>query len=146
MSRLKYFWSRFLLKASILYAYVETSLVFLLLLVFVMMVYQAHARELTLTSLLFFISPCSALYYSLRLRVPNGRWYRRFGLDLLCLLAPTLVFNPLVWFALRATQTGIVATGGDARVVDFIFISSMAFPYVFFRIVIRFVTWWNELR
>jgi signal transduction histidine kinase len=146
MSRLKYFWSRFLLKASILYAYVETSLVFLLLLVFVMMVYQANARELTLTSLLFFINPCSALYYSLRLRVPDGRWYRRFGLDLLHILAPTLIFNPLVWLAIRMTQTGIVATGGDARVVDFIFISTMAFPYIFFRIGIRFVIWWNELR
>ncbi len=145
MSRLNSIWSRFFLKASTLYAYVETSLAFLLLLFFVMMVYQTNAREMTLTSLLFFINPCSALYYSLRLRVPTGRWYRRFGVDLLCILAPTLIFNPLVWLSLRLTQTGIVATGADARVVDFIFISSMAFPYIFFRVVVRFVMWWNEL-
>lgn len=146
MSRLTYSWSRFFLKASTLYAYVETSLVFLLLLVFVMAVYQANAREMTLTSLLFFINPCSALYYSLRLRVPEGRWYRRFGMDLFYILVPTLMFNPLVWLALRMTQTGIVATGADTRVVDFIFISSMAFPYIFFRVWARFVRWWNELR
>jgi len=144
MSRINRLWSRFFLKASVLHTYVETSLVFLVLLLFVMAVYQANARVMTLTSLLFFINPCVGLYYSLRLRVPGGRWYRRIGLDLLAITAPTLVFNPLVWIALRATQANIVAPGSGIT-TDLLFISFMAFPIFFFRVGIRFVTWWNGL-
>lgn len=144
MSRINRLWSRFFLKASVLHAYVETSLVFLGLLLFVMAVYQANARVMTLTSLLFFINPCVGLYYSLRLRVPLGCWYRRVGLDLLAIIAPTLVFNPLIWIALRTAQSYIVAPGSGIT-TDILFICLMAFPFFFFRVGIRFVTWWHGL-
>lgn len=131
MSRINRRWSRFFLKASVLHAYVETSLVFLGLLLFVMAVYQANARVMTLTSLLFFINPLVGLYYGLRLRVPHGRWYRRVGFDFLAIIAPTLVFNPLVWIALRAAQPYIVASGSSIT-TDILFVCVMAFPFFFF--------------
>lgn len=144
MSRISRWGSNFFLKASVLHTYVETAVIFLLLLLFVMAVYQANARVMTLTSLLFFINPCAALYYSLRLRIPHGRWYRRMGFDLLAIFAPTLVFNPLVWIALRAAQPNIVASGSTIT-TDLLFIFVMAFPVFFFRVGVRFINWWHGL-
>ncbi|MCA0453640.1 MAG: HAMP domain-containing histidine kinase [Chloroflexi bacterium] len=146
MSRINVFGLRFLLKARALNTFVETALLFLVLLLFVRMVYQAIAADMTFTALLFFINPCAALYYSLRLRIPQGRWYRQFAVDLLYLLMPTLVFNVLVWLPLRVTQTGFTSTSREMTALDLVFIITMAFPYVFFRVMVRFVAWWNELR
>jgi signal transduction histidine kinase len=146
MSRLIHFSRHFFLKASLWRTYGETLLLFVLLLLFTILVYQTAARQMTVTSLIFFITPCCALYYSLRLKIPSGRWYRRFSVDLLWMAVPTLLFNPFVWIALRSALMDMFANSSDMRMVDFLFIVLLAFPFVFFRVSIRFIVWWNHLR
>lgn len=150
MSRLANFWNafarRFFLRASPLRAYAETFLLFFLLTLFTILVYQAVAGQMTITALMFFVNPCSALYYSLRLRVPRGRWLRRMALDALWMAVPTLLFNPLAWVATRSLLLEMFGYGGNMQAIDFLFVALLAFPYVFFRVGIRFVAWWNELR
>src|SRR5690606_4410289 len=127
--RVKRFWSGFFLNASVLRTYGETLLVFTLLTMFTLLVFEANAGPITLTSQVFFIGPCSALYYAVRLRIPEGRWYRRIGLDLLWLAGPVLVFNPLVWFATRAFLIEMFGYGNDMRDVDMLFIGLLGFSY-----------------
>lgn len=150
MSRIGVFWNsfvrRFFLRASPLRAYAETLLLFLLLTLFTILVYQAVAGQMTITALMFFVNPCSALYYSLRLRIPRGRWLRRMSIDALWLVIPTLLFNPLAWVATRSLLLEMFGYGSNLQAVDFLFVSLLAFPYVFFRVGIRFIAWWNELR
>lgn len=119
MSRLIHFWSRFFLKASPLRTYAETLLLFVLLMVFIILVYESRAAEMTTSSLMFFINPCVSLYYSLRLRVPVGRWYRRVGQDLIWLAVPTLLFNPLIWITTRMSLFDAYAANTDIRTGDF---------------------------
>jgi signal transduction histidine kinase len=146
MSRLTQFWSRFFLKASPLRTYAETLLLFVLLLLFTIVVYESRAAEMTTTSLLFFVSPCSSLYYSLRLRIPAGRWYLRVGKDLIWLVIPTLLFNPLIWITTRMYLFGVYAPSTDVRAGDLLMIGLLAFPSLFFRVGIRVIRWWDYLR
>jgi signal transduction histidine kinase len=146
MSRLIHFWSRFFLKASPLRTYAETLLLFVLLMVFIILVYESRAAEMTTSSLMFFINPCVSLYYSLRLRVPVGRWYRRVGQDLIWLAVPTLLFNPLIWITTRMSLFDAYAANTDIRTGDFLMIGLLAFPYVFFRTGVRVIRWWDYLR
>lgn len=146
MSRIKQFWSGFFLNASVLRTYGETLLVFTLLTVFTLLVFEVNAGPVTLTSQVFFIGPFSALYYAVRLRIPEGRWYRRIGLDLLWLAGPIVVFNPLVWFATRTFLIEMFAYANDMRGVDTIFIGLLGFSYLFFRVAIQFIMWWDALR
>ena len=146
MSRLTQYWTRFFLKASPLRAYAETLLVFGLLLLFTTLVYQTNTRDMMLVSLVFFASPCSALYYSLRLQIPAGRWYRRVGLDVLWIMVPTLLFNPLLWQLTRPIVMDPAFYNDNVQANDLLFIALLAFPYVFFRVGVRFIAWWNDLR
>jgi signal transduction histidine kinase len=146
MSRLSNLWSRFFLRASVLRVYVETVLVFVFLTLFTALVYQGTANEMTFTSLLFFINPFSALYYSLRLRIPSGRWYRQIGLDWFWITFPTLLFNPLLLLVMRLALADMFGYSGNPQTVDFLFIGFMTFPYVFFRVGVRFIAWRNDLR
>lgn len=146
MSRLTRLWSRFFLKASPLRTYTETLLVFVSLLVFTIAVYERRAAEMTITSLLFFINPCSSLYYSLRLRVPVGRWYQRVGQDLFWLAVPTMLFNPLIWIITRVYLFDVYAPSTDVRAGDLLLIAMFAFPYMFFRVGVRVIRWWDYLR
>lgn len=142
MSRLTRFWSRFFLKASPLKTYTETLLLFVFLLLFTILVYENTVGELTFSSLAFFVGPCSALYYSLRLRTPTGRWYRQIGMDFLWVLTPILLFNPLVWLMTRTNLLGIYGYSN----VDTVIMLLLAFPYLFFRVGIRVILWWDYLR
>src|SRR4051812_33972455 len=101
MSRLSRLWNRFFLKASARRTYAETLILFLVLALSMRIIYQANTGQVTINAVIFFVNPFSALYYTLRLRIPQGRWLRRFGLDWLALLIPTLILNPLVWSVMR---------------------------------------------
>lgn len=146
MSRLTRFWSHYFLKASPLRAYAETLALFVLLLLFTIAVYERTAAEMTTTSLLFFINPASALHYSLRLRMPAGRWYRRAGLDLLWMAVPALLFNAPVWIMIRRSLFGDYGASTNVWAVDLLFIGLLAFPYLFFRGGVRVIHWWDALR
>lgn len=146
MSRLTQLWSRFFLKASPLRTYGETLLLFLLLLLFTIVVYESRAGAMTVSSLMFFINPCCALYYSLRLRIPKGRWYRRIGLDLGWMAVITLCFNPAVWITTRINLFDGYSSEIGIQVEDWLFIGLLAFPYLFFRAAIRVMRWWDYLR
>jgi signal transduction histidine kinase len=146
MSQLTRFWSRFFLKASLLRTYAETLLLFMLLVLFTVLVYQSNTGYVTATSLIFLINPLSALYYSLRTRIPSGRWYRHIGLDVLWLIVPALILNIVVWLTARTLFADMLANSDDLRLIDILFIALMAFPYVFFRVAIRCIIWWNDLR
>ena len=146
MSRVSSAWKRFFLRASVVRTYEETLLLFLLLVLLMRLIYWSNEGQVTINAVTFFVNPLAALYYSLRLRVPGGRWYRRMGLDFLRLLVPTLIFNELAWVVLRSLLMDAPNYGGDIRVYDGLFISFMAFPYFFFRVAVRFIAWWNELR
>lgn len=142
MLRLK----RFFLTASLQKACGETLLLFFLLILFTVMIYQTSAVQMSSMSLTFFVNPCCALYYSLRLQIPGGRWYRRIGVDVLWLAVPALFFNLLVWLIIRSVLLDLASYGSDIQLVDFIFIVLLAFPYLFFRVTTRFIVWWNDLR
>lgn len=146
MSRLTRFWTRFFLKASPLRTYAETLLLFILLWWFTVTVYESKAAEMTFSALLFFVNPCSALYYSLRLRIPVGRWYRRIGLDLLWILIPAMLPNPLIWVITNNSLLGANANSGNAGLVNALMMVLLAFPYLFFRVAIRVIVWWDYLR
>ena len=146
MSRLSSFWKRFFLKASVVRAYEETLLLFLLLVLFMRLIYWTNQGQVTINVVVFFVNPLSALYYSLRLRISVGRWYQRIGLDLLRLAVPTLIFNATAWIVLRSILLDPYTPSNNVRFLDALFISLMAFPYLFFRISVRFITWWNNLR
>lgn len=146
MFRLAQYWSRFFLNASQIRTYIETLLLFISLFLFTMLAYQSETGEMAISSLTFFIVPSSALYYSFRLRISGGRWYRDIGMDLLGMAVPTLLFNPLVWFLTRTSLFASYANSNDVRVNDLLFIAFMAFPYLFFRGGIRALIWWNDLR
>jgi hypothetical protein len=127
MSRLTRFWSRFFLKASPLRTYAETLLLFVLLLLFTVVVYESKVDEMIGSALLFFVNPCSSLYYSVRLRTPAGRWYRRIGLDLLWILIPTLLFNPILWLMTHMSLLGVYGYGS----INAVMLLLLAFPYIF---------------
>lgn len=146
MSRLSRFWRGFFGRASVVRAYEETLLLFLLLLLLMRLVYWANDGQVTINAVIFFVNPLSALYYSLRLRIPGGRWYRRMGLDLVWLAVLTLVFNTLAWLVLRSLLMDTSDSSSNGRFLDALFISLMAFPYFFFRVSARFIAWWNALR
>jgi signal transduction histidine kinase len=146
MSRLSYLWKRFFLKASVRRTYAETLLLFLVLAITMRLIYQANTGQVTINAVIFFVNPFSALDYTLRLRIPRGRWLRRFGLDWLALLVPTLILNPLVWGVMRAFLMVPYTASNDTQFLDLLFIGMMAFHYFFFRIGTRFLVWWNELR
>lgn len=146
MSRLTRFWSRFFLKASPLRAYEETLLLFMLLVLFMVLVYQSNTGYVTTTSLIFLINPLSGLYYALRTRIPLGRWYRRIGLDALWLIVPALLLNIVVWLTARTLFVDMFANSADLQLIDIFFVAIMAFPYVFFRVAIHCIVWWNNLR
>lgn len=146
MSRVSRLWKRFFLCASVVRAYEETMLLFLLLVLLMRLVYWSNEGQVTINAVIFFVNPLSALYYSLRLGIPRGRWYGRIGLDLLWLAMPTLVFNTLAWIVLRSLLMNTSTYSNDVRFLDFLMISLLAFPYFFFRISVRFIAWWNELR
>jgi signal transduction histidine kinase len=139
-------WTRFFLNASAPRAYLETLVVFGSLVVFTLLVYQSIVRDMTMASLVFLINPCSALYYSLRLRIPTGRWYRQLGMDVLWLAGPTLLLNPAIWLATRTFLLDMFANGSDMLTVSALYIGLLGFPYLFFRVVIRFILWWDALR
>ena len=145
-TRLARCWSRFVLQASPLRTGVETLLLFIGLLAFTQLVYQRTAGDMTTPALLFWISPCCALYYSARLRIPAGQGYRPIVLDTLWLLIPILFFNPIVWLMLRNGLLGVTGYGGDLRAVDGLNVALLAFPYLFFRVGVRVILWWNEVR
>lgn len=144
MSRLGGFWKRFFLRARPMRAYEETFLLFLVLVLLMRLVYWSNEGQITINAVSFFVNPLSALYYSLRLGIPGGRWYRRIGLDLLWIAIPTLVFNTAAWIVLRSMLMDTY--NADLRLFDTLFISLLAFPYFFFRVSVRFIVWWNELR
>lgn len=146
MSGLTAFWLRFFMNASFLRTAAETLAVFGLLTLFNLLVYQTSAAAMTVPSMLFFVNPFSALYYSLRLRIPDGRWYRRFGLDLLWLCGITLFLNPPGWLFTRLDLLGMYSSSPNVLAAEFIFIALLAFPYFFFRCAVRFIVWWNDLR
>ena len=146
MSRLSDFPARFFLTATATRAYAETLVLFLALLLVTTAIYGSEARVMFINSLLFLIDPCCGLYYALRCRVPGGRWLRRNWLDALWLLAPTLLFNGLVWALVRATQGEGFGFNDNSLGLDLLFMVSLAFPYVFFRCAVRFIAWWNRLR
>lgn len=146
MSGLTTFWHRFFMTASFLRTAAETFAVFGLLMLFNVLVYQTSAAEITIPSMLFFINPFSAFYYSLRLRIPEGRWYRRIGVDLLWLCGLTLLINPLGWLFTHTDLRGMYSESPNTLTAEFIFIVLLAFPYVFFRCAVRFIAWWNDLR
>lgn len=146
MSQLKQRLLRFLLAASPLRAYGETLLLFMLLAALMALVYQSNTANITTTALLFLINPLNALYYALRVRVPRGRWYRRIGLDVLWLTVPALLLNTAFWLIARQVAVDMVASTADLQMIDGLMIALLAFPYVFFRTVTRFVVWWNALR
>lgn len=145
MSRLTRFGLRFFLKASPARTYAETLLLFSLLLLFTILVYESRIGGMTFTSLIFFVNPFSSLYYSLRLRVPEGRWYRRLGLDALWMTVPTLIFNPLIWVITRYGFK-FYDPGTDIHIGDLFFVGLFAFPYLFFRVGVRVIRWWDILR
>src|SRR5688572_10584948 len=112
MSQLKQGWARFFLTASPLRTYGETLFLFMLLVLFMVLVYQSNIGYVTFTSLLFLISPLTALYYSLRLRIPHGRWYRRLGLDAMWLILPALLLNTVVWLTARTLVVEMPTNSG----------------------------------
>jgi signal transduction histidine kinase len=146
MSRLTRFSSRFFLKAPPLRTYLETLLLFFVLTLFIIAVYESRAAEMTITSLLFFVNPCSSLYYSLRLCIPGGRWYQRIGKDVVWIAVPILLFNPFIWITTRMYLFDSYASGTDVRVGDLLMIGLLAFPYLFFRLGLRVIRWWDYLR
>jgi signal transduction histidine kinase len=146
MSRLTRLWSRFFLNASTLRTYLETILVFIAFASLTALIFQRSLDGMTFSSLLFFINPITSLYYSLRLRIPGGRWYQTLGLDLLQILIPTLILNPLLWLATRTFLIDMLGYSNDLRSIDTLFIALLAFPYLFFRVGLRFLVWWNALR
>jgi signal transduction histidine kinase len=146
MSGVTAFWFRFFMNASFLRTAAETLAVFGLLTLFNVLVYQTSAAEMTVPSMLFFVNPFSALYYSLRLRVPAGRWSRRIGLDLLWLCGIALLLNPLGWLITRIDLLGMYSGSPNVLAAELIFIALLAFPYFFFRCALRFIVWWNDLR
>lgn len=146
MSRLKRGWLRFVLSASPLRAYWETLFLFTLLALFMGLVYQSNINYVLVTSLWFLISPLCALYYSLRTRIPLGRWYRHVGLDAAWLLVPALLVNIVVWLMVRSWGVNIPTDSNELQVIDIVSVAVMAFPYVFFRVAIRSIVWWNDLR
>src|SRR5690606_4503455 len=146
MSKLRAYWSRFFLTAPFLRTAVETLVVFGLLMLFNILVYQTRVEEITVPAMLFFVNPCSALYYSLRLRIPDGRWYRRIGVDFLWLCGLALLLSPLGWLFTRIDLFGMYSSSPNLSTVTLIFIALLAFPYFFFRCAIRFIAWWNDLR
>lgn len=139
-------WPDFFLKASPLRTYAETLLVFFSLMLFTITVYESRAAEMTTTSLLFFVNPCSSLYYSLRLRIPVGHWYQRVGQELIWLAIPTLLFNPLIWITIRMYLFDVYGQGTDIRSGDLLLIGLLAFPYLFFRVGVHVIRWWDYLR
>lgn len=146
MSRLTAFWLRFFMKASFLRTAAETFMVFGLLLLINVLVYQTNAAEMTVPSMLFVVNPFSALYYSLRLRIPEGRWIRRMGIDIWWLCALILLLNPLGWLLTRIDLLGMFSGNPNVLMAEVIFIALLAFPYFFFRCAVRFIVWWNDLR
>jgi signal transduction histidine kinase len=146
MSRISRLLPRFLLKASFVRAFGETLLLFMLLTLVTILIYQINVGTIAITSLIFFINPCAALYFSLRLRIPDGRWYRRIGLDVLWIAIPALLFNPLIWLLTRISLLNVSIYGSQARVFDALFIGLLAFSYVFFRVAVRFIVWSHFLR
>src|SRR5262245_50648080 len=118
MSRLIRLWSRFFLKASHLRTYTETLLLFMLMVLLTVLVYQSNTGYVTTTSLIFLINPLSALYYSLRTRIPLGRWYRRMRLDAAWLIVPALLLNIVVWLTARMLFADMLTNSDDLQVID----------------------------
>jgi hypothetical protein len=146
MSQLKQHLSRFCLAASPVRIYSETLLLFSLLTLFIILVYQSNTNYVTVTSLVFLINPLTALYYSLRLRIPRGRWYRQLGLDIMWLLLPALLVNTVVWLTVRTLVAPLRANNDELQLFDLLFVGLLAFPYVFFRVAVRCIVWWDDLR
>ncbi len=143
MFRLKHYWRRFFISASLLRTYTETLSLFSLLILITLLVYQTNVDGIINTSLVFFINPCSALYYSLRLGIRDGHWHERIAFDLLAITVPILLFNPLVWFMMRTYPNHFFM---NIHTDDWLFIALMVFPYLFFRTGISLFVWWNKVR
>ena len=146
MSRLTRWASGFLLKGSAPRTYAETLLVFVLLVLLTILIYEDRAAQLYVTSLMFFIGPCAALYYALRLRIPQGRWYRRLLVDIFWLSIPAFLANGLLWGVARLALDDSLGFGELNTALDLLFLALFAFPYVFFRAAVRVLVWWNYLR
>ncbi len=137
-------WAKFFLKGSPLRTYVETLVLGSGLILLSMLIYDSEVETMMPTTLLFLVVPCCGLYYSLRLRVPTGRWYRRFAVDLLYLIVPLVVFNGiLLVYVYRLLVSANDLQTGMAAVL---FVGFYAFPYLFFRVSVRLLVWWNGLR
>ena len=144
MSNLLSGWAKFFLKGSPLRTYVETLVLGSGLILLSMLIYDSEVETMMPTTLLFLVVPCCGLYYSLRLRVPTGRWYRRFAIDLLYLIVPLVVFNGiLLVYVYRLLVSANDLQTGMAAVL---FVGFYAFPYLFFRVSVRLLVWWNGLR
>jgi signal transduction histidine kinase len=136
-------WEKFFQRASFIRTVMETAAFAILLTLVTAFIYGQMIETLYSMSLLFFINPFCALYYALRLQPPAGGRIWQTLIEILQMIAITLILNS------PGAAVFISFSLGELPNLDFVVLFGMGtlgFPYVFFRTLSRLSVWWQRLR
>ncbi|HEX2906115.1 MAG TPA: HAMP domain-containing sensor histidine kinase [Phototrophicaceae bacterium] len=145
MASLKRFLRRVFQSASLGRTTLEVLVLGACLTLFVVLVYGQQSRSVYHMTLLFFTNPICALYYALRLRPIKGGWLRQLIAESVIMTIPILLLYLLlgVWL-LQIVGYGLYGEEMGYN-TDVLFLGVHAFSFVFFRVLARFLVWWNRL-
>jgi hypothetical protein len=110
----------------------------------VVVLYESQFSSLYSLSLLFFINPLCAMWYAVRVRPPQGGWLRQVMVEAGCILLMVLVLrlSPVV----LSLYSSVTPLYGSTIWFEILLFGLLAFPFFFFRLGSRVLTWWGRIR
>lgn len=141
LSPIKPLWMRYFQRASLLRSYLEMLLFGAVLTLVVALAFGALFQTLYTMSLLFFVNPCCALYYGLRLKPVQGSVRHQLVGEFIQLCAAPLLISAInftLWVLNSESDPPTLFALG-------LFAGVFLFPYIFFRSASRLLVWWRRL-
>lgn len=128
-------------------AILETLVLTGVLSLLTILIYAQAIIPLYIMSFLFFINPVCSLYFSLRLRKFEGRWWRVWIGETLRLLTCVSIINCVPLLILLGMQFGLNNNEFvSLPTIAVLMLGLIYFPYFFFRVSIRLLIWWGKVR